>query len=206
MATREDSVIINSLVRQALTSMQEVMGDHGLNAVLKTCDLERFIENFPPNDLEPSIKASQYAQLNQAIEDFYGRAGKGMLRRIGKASFQYGVREQAALLGIAGVALKLLPEKQRIKFILDGMANALKKSNPQVNAWVDESGDRLAYVESTCAICNGRHNDHPICYLYIGSVSEAVQWATGKEYDVIETHCLAKGDEYCRFEVGDVKE
>jgi hypothetical protein len=206
MTTREDAVIINSLVRQALTSMQEVMGDHGLNAVLKSCDLEKFIGNFPPNDLEPSIKASQYAQLNQAIEDFYGRGGKGMLRRIGKASFQYGVREQAALLGIAGVALKVLPEKQRIKFILNGLADALKKSNPQVNAWLDESGDRLAYVDATCGVCNNRHSDHPICHLYIGSVSEAVQWATGKEHEVIETHCMAKGDEYCRFEVGDAKE
>jgi hypothetical protein len=206
MTTREDAVIINSLVRQALTSMQEVMGDHGLNAVLKSCELERFIGSFPPNNLEPSIKASQYAQLNQSIEDFYGRGGRGMLQRIGRASFQYGVREQAALLGIAGVALKVLPEKQRIKFILNGMADALKKSNPQVNAWVDENGGRLAYVDATCAVCNNRHSDHPICHLYVGSVSEAVLWATGREYKVIETHCIAKGDEYCRFEVGDVKE
>jgi len=205
MTVREDAVIINSLVRQALTSMQEVMGDNGLNAVLKSCGLDRFAGNFPANNLEPSIKASQYAQLNQAIEDFYGRGGKGMLRRIGRASFQYGVREQAALLGVAGVALKLLPEKQRIKFILNGMADALKKSNPQVEAWVDESGDNLAFVESTCAICNSRHSDHAICYLYVGSVSEAVQWATGREYEVTETHCIAKGDEYCRFEVGDPK-
>jgi len=205
MTAREDAVIINSLVRQALTSMQEVMGDNGLNAVLKSCGLDRFVDNFPPNNLEPSIKASQYAQLNQAIEEFYGRGGKGMLRRIGRASFQYGVREQAALLGVAGVALKLLPEKQRIKFILNGMADALKKSNPQVNAWLDESGDKLAYAESTCAICNSRHSDHAICHLYVGSVSEAVQWATGREYEVTETHCIAKGDEYCRFEVGEPK-
>ena len=205
MANREDAKIVNSLVRQALTSVQEVMGDNGLNAVLRTSGLERFIDNFPPNDLQPSINASQYAQLNQAIEDFYGRGGKGMLRRIGKASFQYGVREQAALLGVAGVALKLLPEKQRIKFFLNGMADALKKSNSEVNAWLDESGDKLAYVESTCAICHGRHSETSICYLYLGSVAEAVQWATGKEYVITETHCVAKGDEYCRFEVGDVK-
>ncbi len=159
MANREDAKIVNSLVRQALTSVQEVMGDNGLNAVLRTSGLERFIDNFPPNDLQPSIHASQYAQLNQAIEDFYGRGGRGMLRRIGKASFQYGVREQAALLGVAGVALKLLPERQRIKFILNGMADALKKSNPEVNAWLDESGDKLAYIESTCAICQGRHSE-----------------------------------------------
>jgi hypothetical protein len=206
MNVREDAVIINSLVRQALVSAQEVMGDNGLNAVLRASGLERFIGNFPPNDLQPAIQASQYAKLNQAIEDFYGRAGKGMLRRIGKASFQYGVREQAALLGVAGVALKLLPEKQRIKFILNGMVDALKKSNPQVQAWVDESSERLAYIESTCAICHSRRSETPICHLYVGSISEAVKWATGKEHVVTETHCLATGDPYCRFEIGDARE
>jgi len=205
MTDRPEAMIINSLVRQALTSAQEVMGDNGLNTVLKTCGLDRFIGNFPPNDLEPAIQASQYAKFNEAIEAFYGRGGKGILRRIGKASFQYGVREQAALLGVAGVALKLLPEKQKIKFILNGMADALKKSNLNVNAWVDDSGERLAYIESTCAICYGRHSETSICYLYSGSISEAVQWATGREYEITETHCLAKGDEYCRFEVGEAR-
>ena len=205
MTARADSMIINSLVRQALVSAQEVMGDNGLNTVLRTCGLDRFIGNLPPNNLEPAIQASQYAKFNEAIEAFYGRGGKGILRRIGKASFQYGVREQSALLGVAGVALKLLPEKQRIKFILNGLADALKKSNPEVNAWVDESGDRLAYIESTCAICHSRHSESPICYLYVGSIGEAVQWATGKDFEIIETHCLAKGDEYCRFEVGEAR-
>ena len=205
MQNREDAMIVNSLVRQALVSAQEVMGDNGLNAVLRTSGLERFIGNFPPNNLDPSIPASQYAKLNQAIEDFYGRGGKGMLRRIGKASFQYGVKEQSALLGVAGMAIKLLPEKQKIKFILNGMADALKKTNAQVNAWVDDSGDHLAYCESTCAICHSRQSETPICYLYVGSITEAVHWATGKEYQVVETHCLAKGDEYCRFEVGEVR-
>jgi hypothetical protein len=205
MTARKDSMIINSLVRQALTSAQEVMGDNGLATVLKTCGLEKFVGNFPPNNLEPAIQASQYAKFNEAIEAFYGRGGKGILRRIGKASFQYGVREQSALLGVAGVALKLLPERQRIKFILNGMADALKKSNPEVNAWVDESGDKLAYIEATCAICHSRESATPICYLYAGSVGEAVLWATGKEFEVTETHCLAKGDEYCRFEIGEAR-
>src|SRR5215510_258959 len=204
--TNDSMMIVNALVRQALTSAQEVMGENGLHAVLRTSGLERFIGNFPPDNLEPGISASEYGKLNEAIEAFYGRGGRGMLRRIGKASFQYGVREQAALLGVAGVALKLLPERQRIKFILNSMAGALKKTNPQVNAWVDDSGERIAYMESTCAVCFGRHTAEPICHLYAGSIAEAVQWATGKEFKITETHCLAKGDEYCRFEVGEARE
>jgi predicted hydrocarbon binding protein len=203
MAQRDDAVIVNALVRQALVSAQEVMGENGLNAVLRTSGLERYVGNFPPDNLEPGIQSLEYARLNQVIEEFYGRGGRGMLKRIGKASFQYGIREQAALLGIAGVALKVLPEKQRIKFILNGMANALKKSNAQVNAWVEDS-NALAYLEDTCAICHGRKSTEPVCHLYTGSIAEAVRWATGEAHAIIETHCMAKGDPYCRFEVGDV--
>jgi predicted hydrocarbon binding protein len=200
---REDAVIVNTIVRQALVAAQEVMGENGLNAVLRSCGLERYIGDFPPDNLEPAIPTAQYAQFNQAIEDFYGRGGRGMLRRIGKASFRYALREQAGLMGIAGVALKLLPERQQIKFVLNGMADALRKSNPQVEVWLDEGG-HLAYHDATCGVCHGRKSDTPICHLYVGSIGEAVEWATGKPHHVVETHCMAKGDEYCRFEVGNV--
>ena len=203
MTHLENAFIVNALVRQALVAAEEVMGVNGLNAVLRTSGLERFVGNLPPDDLKPGVRAQEYARFNEAIESFYGRGGRGMLRRIGRASFQYAVREQAALMGLAGAALKLLPQKQRILFVLNNMANALKKTNPQVNAWIEEKDGRVAFIESTCAICNGRTSAAPICYLYIGSVGEAVRWASGVEYDVRETHCIARGDEYCRFEIGD---
>ncbi len=202
----EDAVIVNALVRQALVAAGEVMGENGLSAVLRLAGLERFIDNLPPDDMEPGVKTSEYARLNEAIEDFYGRGGRGILRRVGRASFQYGVREQAALLGIAGAALKVLPQKQRIKFILNAMVNALKKTNPQVDAWSGELDGRLVYVERTCAICYGRKSDRPICHLYVGSISEAVKWATGKDYLVRETHCMATGDDFCCFEIGEVRQ
>ncbi|MFZ6030338.1 MAG: V4R domain-containing protein [Chloroflexota bacterium] len=200
----QDALIANTLVRQALVAAQEVMGENGLNTVLRTAGLDRYIGNLPPDDMNPAIKTTEYARFNEAIEAFYGRGGRGMLRRVGKASFQYAVREQAALLGLAGVALKVLPEKQRIKFILNSMAGALKKTNPQVEAWVDETAEgRLAYIDRTCGICYDRHSTGPICYLYIGSIGEAVRWATGVDHEVHETHCTARGDEYCRFEIGE---
>lgn len=203
MSNTQDMMLVNALMRQALVAVQEVMGENGLNVVLRSSGLERYVGNMPPDDLNPAIRSAEYGLLNQAIEDFYGRGGRGILRRIGKASFQYAVREQAALLGLAGVALKLLPERARIRFILNAMVDALKKTNPQVDAWVDDSGPLLAYCERTCAVCCGRSSDKPLCYLYLGSIGEAVLWATGAEHQIRETHCVAKGDQYCRFEVGD---
>jgi len=201
MGNSEDLVIVNALMRQALVAVEEVMGKNGLNAVLRMSSLGQYIDNLPPDDLNPSVKSSDYARLNEAIESFYGRGGRGMLRRIGKASFQYAVREQSALLGLAGVALKLLPRKQQMRFILNSMANALKKTNRQVHVEVEEADNTFVYVARTCSVCYGRQSDKPICHLYVGSIGEAVRWATGQPYQVQETHCIAKGDPYCRFEV-----
>ncbi|HNT25934.1 MAG TPA: hypothetical protein PKM21_16310, partial [Anaerolineales bacterium] len=156
MGMLPDAVIVNALVRQALVAAQEVMGQNGLNTVLRTSHLERFIDNFPPEDMQPGVKTSEYARLNEAIEAFYGRGARGMLRRIGKASFQYAVREQSGLMGLAGAALKLMPQKQRIRFILNQMLGALKKTNPQVDGWVEEKDGVIAYCERTCGICYGR--------------------------------------------------
>jgi hypothetical protein len=43
MVNPEEAVSIKALVRQALVSAQEVMGENGLNAVLRILGLERFI-------------------------------------------------------------------------------------------------------------------------------------------------------------------
>ena len=206
MTSRPDYVVINSIMLQALVAAEEVMGSNGITAVLRSSGLDHFINNYPPNNLEPSVKTSEYSRFLHAIEEFYGSASKGMLRRIGKASFQYGIREQPALMGVTGLVLKLLPEKQRIKLVLNGMINALKKINPEAEMWVEENGDTLAYVAKTCGVCWGREADHAVCFMYVGSVSEAVLYATGVEHDVVETHCQAKGDEVCRFEIGAAKE
>lgn len=42
-------------------------------------------------------------------------------------------------MGVAGAALKLMPMKGRIRFVLNGIVSALKKTNPQVDAWVEKT-------------------------------------------------------------------
>lgn len=201
MSHHKDHTLANALMLQALKAIEEVMGKKGLDAVLNSAGLQKYIDNFPPNDLEPAIASSDYARLNQAIEDFYGRGGKGILKRVGRASFQYGAREQAALLGLAGVALKVLPKRQRVKFILNAIGSALKKTNPENEYFVDDRSTHIAYCVPTCSNCFGRQSEQPVCHVLTGSIAEAVKWATGEELQVRETLCMAKGDRYCRVEV-----
>jgi bacteriochlorophyll 4-vinyl reductase len=190
----------NALMLQALVSMEEVLGKTGLNAVLNAAGLGKYIGNYPPNDTQPAVSYADYARLNAAIETYIGRASRGILQRIGRASFQYGVREQAALLGLAGVALKLLPKKGQVKFILNAIGSALKKITPETEFWVDDR-DGIAYCARDCSMCQGRTADQPVGHLLVGSLAEACKWATGEDLRVTETMCKAKGDPYGRWEV-----
>jgi bacteriochlorophyll 4-vinyl reductase len=189
----------NALMRQALLAIAEVMGERGLKVVLRQVGLERYVDELPPDDLEQGIRTAEYAALNQAVEEFYGRAGKGMLKRIGRASFRYGVEEQAALMGVAGAALKLMPQKTRIKFILTQMAKSLMEVNEETHIEVDETPEGFVLTDFTCGVCCCREAERPICHLYVGSISEAVKWATGRDYEVREIECRAMGAGACRF-------
>jgi len=189
----------NALMRQAIMAIGQVMGQQGLKVVLREAGLERYVDELPPNDLEQDVSTVDYAALNQAVEEFYGRAGKGMLQRIGRASFRYGVEEQATLMGVAGAAMKLMPQKTRIKFILTQMAKSLMDVNQDTTIEVQETPQGFVFADFTCGVCCCRKADHPICHLYIGSISEAVKWATGQEYEVREIECRAIGAEACRF-------
>lgn len=191
--------LVNALMRQAILAIEEVMGTPGLGVVLREAGLERYAGNLPPDDLELGAHASEYAALNQAVESFYGRAGRGMLQRIGRASFRYGVEEQAALMGLVGVGLKVMPHKTRIRFILNQMAKALMDTNKEVCIVVEDTPDGPVFADYSCAICYNRQADGPVCHLYVGSISEAVKWATGRDYEVQEIACRAMGERACSF-------
>lgn len=199
----KDRWIAKSEVQQVLIACQDVLGEDGFQAVLRTAGLDGWGDQVPPDDLEQEVKVSEYARLNQAIEEIYGRASRGILQRVGRVSFQNSLRQQDPLMIAARLALKLIPRKQRIKFILTSLVRALKNTDPSGKAWVGEKDNKLAYFAQTCPVCYGRSSRQPVCHLYAGTIHEAIRWATGKEHAVMESHCIAKGDPYCRFEIGD---
>ena len=55
---------------------------------------------------------------------------------------------------------------------------------------------------ANCAICHTRHADKSVCHLYVGTLEEALKWATGQDTPVEEVRCKAKGDPYCQFVIG----
>lgn len=200
----EDRLMPNANLRLLLIALQEVMGENGLKAVLKQGGLARFIDHFPPDDTNREAKFSDYGQVQQAVETFYGgpRGARAMMRRAGLATFQHTLKARPAILGLAGLALKALPEGTRIKFILDRIAKA---STDEVNlpAHVEDHADHFMFVAEACT-CVFRTRDPklgPCCFVTAGVLEAAVEWATGKKHAVKEIACLQNGDDACRYRI-----
>ena len=62
----------NQLLNLALSALEEVMGKSGVNSVLNYAKLQKFIDNYPPYNLEPEQTSEDFAHLLTAIIDILG--------------------------------------------------------------------------------------------------------------------------------------
>lgn len=197
----EDRMMPNATLYVLFAAMAEVMGDNGLKSVLRMGKLERYIGNFPPNDTELGIKFSEYGAAQQAIEDFYGsRGARAILVRIGRALFRYTLQEQPAVLGLAGLALKALPRGARVKLILQKIVTAAN-DNMNMPSHLEENDEAYIFIAKDSPSRWRPARSKPGCYVTIGTYQEALRWATGKNFKIVEVTCLAAGDDTCRFRI-----
>jgi bacteriochlorophyll 4-vinyl reductase len=191
----------NASLRVLFLSMEDVMGQNGVSAVLNAAGLRRFVKNYPPNNLDDCVPFEDYATVVKAVEDFYGaRAAKASLIRVGRATFQYALKEHPATIGLAGLALKLMPLNMQTKTVLGNVANGMTKDLNEP-AHVEEQADRFLFVKEACGACQGRKADKPVCFTTNGALLESLKWATGKNFDVTETICRATGGVTCTFRI-----
>jgi predicted hydrocarbon binding protein len=198
-------------MRWALEAVEEVAGDKGLAVILRQAGLERYIGNYPPNELVFSgCLFRHYAALNRAILDFYGRAAGSFARRIGRLSAKNMIEQQDDMLGLQALALKAMGTELRVKLGLMSSArlfiNLYKKAGDiEVTHIVKDHGDHFSYSLKECPCCAGMKADRPICHMWLGVLYEGGIYVTGgKVFEYQEVSCRALGDEVCSFKVGKV--
>ncbi|MBU0495245.1 MAG: 4-vinyl reductase [Chloroflexi bacterium] len=192
----------NAALRTLLLAVEEVMGDKGTSAMLNAAGLQRFVGNYPPDNMNDEVPISDYAAVVKAIEDFYGpRGAKAFMLRIGRASFDYTIQEQPAILGLAGVALKLLPMNLKVKTTLGSFAKGMTDTLHEP-CHLDDAGDAWLIIKDECGTCHGRTTDKPMCHTTTGALQQALKWASGQDFDVVETDCRAAGASTCTWRIG----
>ncbi|HLA44948.1 MAG TPA: hypothetical protein VJZ27_15995, partial [Aggregatilineales bacterium] len=99
----------NGYMRAALLAIEEIAGRNALNVMLRAAGLEAAVQHMPPDnlDFDSGFVFRDYSNLNHAIVEFYGRAGKVHALRIGRASARWMI-ENHPLFGFAGVVFKIM--------------------------------------------------------------------------------------------------
>jgi len=188
----------NQMGRIILLSMEEVMGRNGVHAVLKLASLQSLLDNYPADNAERAFPFSQVSSLTETLEQLYGpHGGRGLAVRIGRACFNYGVRQYGAQIGITEMAFRLLPLPAKISAGARAFAELFNRFTDQ-KVRVEQDGDTLLWHIERCPLCWERHAHEPVCHLAVGLLQEALYWLSGgKVFNVEEKTCIAAGDERC---------
>ena len=204
----DDRMMPNDALRILFLAIEEVMGKDGMRAALRGAKLDRYLDNYPPRNLNLEVKFSEYGAVEQAVEDFYGtRGARAMLLRVGRTTFNYGIKEQSAVLGLAGQALKALPlpTSAKMKLLLDQMVAAVNKTVNQP-AVLEDSPDHFTWVVSHCMCLERPKHSSPCCFVTMGGLTEAAKWLTDKQFPVQEVTCMNMGADACRFKISKTPE
>ncbi len=185
----------NRRTRLYLDALADVMGRHGLTALLRLAHLDHWIDNPPPYDDALAVDYADFTALNATLEEMYGpRGGRALALRAGRASFTSAIEQMGQSLGIAGPAMKLLPPSARIKVLLEAVARGMRQQTAS-RISVETDGELLLYKITPCPACWGRAADtHVICHGTTGFLQEALAYTgLADKYRVEEIICGAMG-------------
>ena len=194
--------IANSQVRLTILAIQEVIGEKKFFDILQNLNLDQDLTSLPPDDLVYELPAEDYAKFIESIGSTYGSTGPEILERIGRASFHQVLREQPGWLSFARGTMGLWSPKRRVELILDAIIDSQHTLYPHTNAWIEIKNGQTSYIEQNCMECYQRQSTEPVCHLKKGFIKESIHWATGLNFNCVETACLASGDPYCSFSIG----
>lgn len=196
-----DMVLTDAYMRWALEATEEVVGKQGMAVALREAGLERFIDNYPPESLEPpgsGITYKDYASLSAGLINFYGRPGKSMVIRVGRISARKGIEHQSRTFNLATVlAAKLLPAPTQIKMGLAALNSGFKVMNDkfgqEFKGTIDDGGEYWIYSIETDPCSAGKQSDQPIGWLMEAAIEEAGRQIFGKFFDVEQVACRSMG-------------
>lgn len=192
----------NLIARLYLLSLEDVMGRNGVNALLNLAGTKHLVNNYAPSNLRREFPFYDMSTISQSTETMYGpRGARGMELRAGRYAFNLGLKEFGPLLGMADLALKLMPMTMKMKIVLNATAQTFDRFSDQPTR-VEERKGQFLYIIDKCPVCWGRHTDRPCCYLAQGILEEALTWVTGgHSFHMEEIECRGMGAPHCTWAI-----
>ena len=192
----------NKWGRVMLTSADDVMGEKGVSALLNMAKMEKFIGNYPPDNMKKEFSFSDVGKLQQGFWDMYGNRGARVFAiRAGEQAFKDGLSQFKSVAAAAQVAMKVGTLEGKIKLGLEFFSKFFNSVSDQV-VEIDEDEKHWIWRITRCPVCYERKADEAVCHYAIGVLQGALAWvAEGKKFRILETDCKAKGDKHCEIKI-----
>ncbi len=182
-----------------LETIQNIVGPNGLKSILNYAHLEKYIDNFPPDNEELAIPLKDLQTLFCALYELFGSKGaRSVQLRIGHEIVNIGIEKRPTKIKAIQVASRLIPETRKIRLVLEKLIeygkNAYFSHLDQDPAKIQEEKDYFllickSHFESDIVI-----SITPVCFVRVGAIQALVEWITGHPHEVEEIQCRAIGD------------
>src|SRR6185436_2136809 len=196
--------IPSSVIRLVCDSIIDNLGEKSLRLLFNQSGLQKYYSGgeLPPADDTPSATVDERSHLFATCVRIFGAKGiKPIFMRAGRNSLVHFRETNKMLSTLAGAAFKVLPTDAKIKLVLSRSAKIGEDLLHAPHHAYDTAEGYFVEI-SRCPYCAESQTDQAICYFPIGFYGEAMRWATGANYTVEETECIAAGGQVCRFQIG----
>lgn len=202
MAERHEFFYPNNISRIILLAMEDILGQHGVHALLNLSKHPELVHNYPPNNLELAFSFTQISNIHAALTLMFGeQGGKAIAIHAGKETFRRGLKILGPILGISDLAFRALPLGIKIKIGLNVFAETMNKFTEQI-VRLDEGREQYYWIIERCPFCWNRQVEKPSCHLAMGILQEAANWVSnGRTFHIKQTDSIACGDKACVFSV-----
>jgi len=202
-----DLKLPNGYMLWAMEAMTDMVGGDGLNTVLAKANLSHLIGAPPPNNMElGNVTFGEFAEFGAAMLELHGRAGKGLVNRIGRYMAKKTLEEMPGFFELAGGALKLLPTNKQLAAALQqmklGFTKIYQPAGIELHLNIEEKNGKFIYSSCECPSCAGKQTDEPICHLWVGVIEEGAAWVSGgKKFNVRQVAARSMGAPACAWEI-----
>lgn len=187
----------NLLIRKHLMALEDLLGKNGLNAILNLTGIEEWISSYPSENDAREVPHALFTNLQNSLEEIYGpRMGRNLSRRAARSAFG---DSGAKLINIDLSDHATLPFTERAEQTLQAMARLIDPDHPPT---VIVEAEQFCLRLETCPNCGERQSQSAVCDACAGWIEGMLSsFENSGEIEVIETRCLAAGDDFCEFTV-----
>lgn len=191
----------NRIARYMISTLHDLMGENGLNAVLRHGGLPDYQTILPPDNMLNVFDFAYYSAICSAVAETYGpRGAKVFLIRAGRAGFLNGIQSFIDNYGASLEATgKLVPLSIKLPLFLRWIAKNYTETSDRI-VKVKDMGDHYLYINHRCPVCWGRKSVSPDCHITLGFLQEATSFISmGTSFQIRQVSAIACGNASCDF-------